>query len=96
MNDASQTIAALKANSNKFTQTNIRSVIGGCVITGQIQYQDKDTKGVVLTDNAEGVAANIAVAHQMSANYHTYGNFEGVDPAAANQANLFGTTPATV
>ena len=88
--EPNEQIAQIKANSNKFTTTSIRGVQGGFVVAGQTTYQDKATKGIVFTENAEGVAANASDACTMSLNYHNTSAFDG----AQTQASLFGNTGA--
>lgn len=99
-NDMASQIADIKSRSNRFTNTAVRGVQGGFVVTGQVQYQDKDTKGIVLTENAEGVAANANQACQMSLNYHNSGSFDGTQQADPAQGNMFapagGAAPASI
>ena len=74
--DVSQQIADIKANSNAFASVNTRGVVGGFVVSAQIQYQDKATKGIVLSENAEGVAADIDAAVTMTRNFLSHGTFD--------------------
>lgn len=94
MTNAEQ-IAQLKANSTRYITATIRTTYGGFVITGQIQYNDKDTKGVVMTQNDDAVAPDMQRALTMTANYFNTGNFDGIDQSvAAAQPSLFaGATP---
>ena len=93
-------IAQIKANSTRYITTTVRGVQGGVIITGQTQYNDKDTNGVVMTANSEAVATTPAQAAQMMVNYFNTSTFDGIDPnAAAQQANLFAapqTAPAAI
>lgn len=94
-------IAQIKANSNVFASASIRGVQGGFVVAGQLQYQDKTTKGIVLTENAEGVASSAENAAQMSLNYLRSGSFDSAQTAApaadTTQGNMFGgSQPSTI
>lgn len=84
--EPNEQIAAIKANSTAWRATSVRGVQGGFVVSGQTQYQDKDTKGVAYTENAEGVAADAQGACAMTLNYLNTGTF---DAAPSPQANLF-------
>ena len=66
----------ITAQSNASVNTAIRQVQGGYVVTGQIQYADKDTGGILASMQAEGVAASAEQACSMSLNYHRSGRFE--------------------
>lgn len=76
MNDVASQIAVIKANSSAFASVSIRGVIGGFVVSGQIQYQDNTTRGIVLTENVEGVAASHTVALTMAGNFLSGGTFD--------------------
>lgn len=101
MADVNDQIAQIKANSRSFTSTTTRQVLGGFIVNGQVQYQDKTTGGIVLSENAEGIASSAENAAQMGLNYLRSGNFDGTAPAAAPaqdtaQANMFGGAPAAI
>lgn len=83
MSDVSNAIDQIKANSTAFRNSSIRGVLGGFVVSGNTQYMDNTTKGIVLTENSEGVATDATKACQMSLNYHTSGNFDGTVAAPA-------------
>ena len=92
-------IAQIKSNSNAFASASIRGVQGGFVVAGQMQYQDKATKGIVLTENAEGVSSSPEQATQMCLNYLRSGTFDGTPVSQTvqtdtSQANMF--APATI
>jgi len=100
MADVNEQIAQIKANSRTFMSTTARQVLGGYVVNGQTQYMDKSTGGVVLSENAEGVAHTAEDAAQMGLNFLRSGNFDGNMPAPApaadtGQQNMFGN-PATI
>lgn len=94
MPEMNEQIAQLKANSTRFANAGTRQVIGGYVVSGQTQYQDKDTKGIVLTENAEAVAASVQDAVNMVANYLTRSSFDApAQQADSAQGNMFGAQP---
>lgn len=68
-------IAETKARCSRFATTSIRTAANGFVITGQVQYIDKETKASLFAENAEGVAPSIEQATSMSLYYHNTGSF---------------------
>lgn len=89
MSEAANQIAQIKANSIAYASVSIRQVLYGFIVTGQIQYSDKDTKGIVMSENSEGVAASADQAAQAALNYLRVGNFEGTQAPDPAQAQLF-------
>lgn len=94
--DPAQQIADIKARSTAFVTTTQKQAQGGFIVQGQIQYVDNDTKGVLMAENAEGVATSAQQAMSMSLNYAQYGRFEAPAQQAfstlggAQQADLSG------
>lgn len=86
--EANEQIAKIKATCTSFKQVSAREVIGGFVVAGNTQWQDNDTKGMVLSENAEGVAASASQAAQYCLNYLNTGTFNGIVPDTA-QPNMF-------
>lgn len=81
MSTASDQIAQIKANATPYCTVTVRQAQGGFIVTGQTQWQDNDTKGIVLSENAEGVASSVADAFQKGLNYASTGSFDAA-PAA--------------
>jgi hypothetical protein len=102
MDDVNQQIANVKANSRPYKTANIREVQGGFVVAGQTQYVDNTTKGVMFSENSEGVAADANSAAQMTLNYLRSGTFDNAAPVeqpAPVVADMFGTAqsaPASI
>lgn len=66
----------IKSRSNAFAIITTRQVLGGLVVSAQVQYADKDTGGILATQSFEGVATTPEQASNMHLNFLRTGSFE--------------------
>lgn len=89
-------IDEMKARSRTIANTTVQQVNGGFLVTGQIQFVDKETNGVLGEQNDRCVAATATEAYAKALNWTNGGSFDVVQPVQVLADFASPTIPATI